>query len=175
MKLRITVASVIVLVILLYVFTLLGGFEKVEVTLVNENKYYILGIPFNGKYNDPTLEDIYFEVKESKDKGVVQGEITVINYQLGGDSTEQGWVRQFIGIKSDDKTKDNGSLVILTQPTGEIIRAKVSSHNLVMPKPDEIDKLVMQMANELNVNVVNYTIERYVSDRELYIDTPIIN
>lgn len=174
MKAKIAVGVVVIAGVLGYLFYQLGGLDNVEITIEVVEEYHIAGIAYQGKYNDYRLKDIYFKVKEKLDETTVKGEMIVINYRLSADSTEHGWVRQFVGVLvKDAKTKvEELSLVIL--PAGKVLRAKISAHNLVMPKPDRIEELVKQKASEQNALVGGYTLERYASDRELIIDTPLI-
>lgn len=174
MKTKLALGLVTISAVLVYLFFQLGGLDNVELSLNHIDESYISGKYFEGKYNDGRLEDLYFEVKDKLDKGVAEGELVVVNYRLSTDSTEQGWVKQFIGVRLKSVNDTVEGFQMFTLPGGKIIRAKVSAHNLVMPKPDKIEELVQQMAIEQKAVLGGYTVEQYMSDRELHIDTPII-
>ncbi|MDH5474444.1 MAG: hypothetical protein OEX22_02010 [Cyclobacteriaceae bacterium] len=157
----------------IYVF--LGGIDDVVVVKKKSEGYEIVGKHYEGRYRSEELEQTYFEVKEKLEKGQLEGDLVVLNYVLGGDSLENGFIRQFIGVDlqtSNQTIPDGFRLQSINNKMS--IAAIISAHNLVMPSPSTIDTKIGKFAKANNLELVNYTIERYVSDRELIIEVPVV-
>lgn len=166
-------AGVIVVIVAVYFY--LGGADEVIVSHKKIDGYKIAGIDYEGRYRSEQLEQIYFDIKRKQETGVLEGELVVVNYILQGDSVENGFIRQFLGIqlsKSSQKIPKGFTLKVIEAEM--VISAVINAHNLVMPNPNKIDETISEYAKENNLKRVNFTIEKYVSDRELIIEVPIV-
>ncbi|MDH5367383.1 MAG: hypothetical protein OEW67_10370 [Cyclobacteriaceae bacterium] len=157
------------------VYFYLGGMDEIIISHKENDGYEIVGINYEGRYRSEELEQIYFDVKQKKETGELEGELVVVNYKLGGDSIENGFIKQFLGIqlsKANQKIPEGFTLKVIESKM--IISVNISAHNLVMPNPNKIGQKINKYASENNLERVNFTIEKYVSDRELIIEVPII-
>lgn len=165
------VFSVIMVVSYIY----LGGTNEVVISEEQVANYTLVGKDYIGRYRDTELRDIYFDLKGKVDNGELKGILTIINYEMDPDSTKSGFIHQFLGVSvAENKTQyleDYSTTVI---PVQAVLKAKVKAHNLVMPKPESVEKQLHSYAKERNLVLQNFTIEQYVSDRELDIVIPVI-
>ncbi len=155
--------------ILSYFYLQLGGVSGIEKNVVTVDNYLIVAKPFKGKYNSGHLEDVFYEAKS------LGGQLVIVNYRLEGDSTEDGYIHQLIGVQKVMSAEDiPKGFKQDTLAISKVVQARIGAHNLVMPKPDEIEEALRAYAKEQNLDLEGYTIERYISDRELVIEIPII-
>ena len=169
-------AGVVFIALCLFFYMYLGGTAEVTISKRDINNYQFVGKDYSGRYRSEELENIYFDLKEKKESGAFDGELVVINYPMEGDSTENGFVHQFLGIQLNAAMEHIPStyqrLFIESRQT---LEAKIPAHNLVMPSPEDIENDIRSMARAENLALVNYTIEIYVSDRELLVQIPILS
>lgn len=177
MKIKIVGAIIIVLAGgLFYLYYRLGGFETYGFEVVKVEGYQIAGKPFEGKYYDPVMGDIFVEVKESINKPGLEGTLVIVNYQIGSEKSKGGMIKQFVGVlleKSSDMDLPDGFEWRKIE-AGKAIRTLITSHNLVMPKPETLQQKAEEVAITENVQLQGLTIEQYISDRELVIEWPVM-
>ncbi len=173
MNRKVTLVAIAVAILILIVgYFYLGGLNKVEITIENVSDYNLVGMHFQGKTKSDTLETAFFEAREYVQSGELNGVLTLIHYN---DTTlEEGIVKMFVGVKLNSGTSNfPDHYQRLTIPANRSIRATIEAHNVVMPSPETIEGQIKEKANELNLDLQEFTIEQYVSARELLIDMPI--
>ena len=162
-------AVILGITILSYFYLQLGGMSDVQKGIVTIDSYLLVGKSFKGKYNSPQLEKIFYQVKK------MGGHLVVINYPLQGDSTKRGFVYQVIGTQVKEGLKNIPiGLHQRTIPTYRAVQARIDVHNLIMPKPKDIEEKLRTYAKKQDFSLENYVIERYLSNRELVIEIPIL-
>jgi hypothetical protein len=167
--------KIVILAVLLTTITLsyfyfqLGGVSDIQKDIVAVDAHMLVAKSFKGKYNSAQLEGLFYQVKSMGDQ------LVIVNYPLQGDSTENGFIHQLIGTQVTSMP-DKAPAGFAQNEIGpsKVVRATIDAHNLVMPKPDEIEAALRDYGKEQNLTLVGYTIERYLSDREQIIDIPII-
>lgn len=169
MRRYIILAVILMTMILSYFYFQLGGVSDIQKSVVNVDNYTLVAKSFKGKYNSNQLEDIFYAARAIGDQ------LVIVNYPLQGDSTENGFLHQLIGAQLIETPSNmpvgfNQKTIIISK----VVRATIDAHNLVMPKPNEIEEALRIFAEEQNLKLVGYTIERYLSDRELVIEIPVI-
>lgn len=169
MKKYVILAALLMTVILSYFYFQLGGVSDIQKSIVTVDGHMLVAKSFKGKYNSLQLEDIFYKAKSVGDQ------LVIVNYPLLGDSTEDGFIDQLIGSQvTIEPNIIPTSFNVEEIATSRSVRARIDAHNLVMPKPGEIEAALRSYAKEQNLTLVGYTIERYLSDRELIVDIPII-
>ena len=169
MRKYVILAVILMTTILSYFYFQLGGVSDIKKSIESADDYLLVAKSFKGKYNSNQLEDIFYSARAIGDQ------LVIVNYPLLGDSIENGFVHQLIGAQVAEipETMPSG-FRIEELAISKVVRATIDAHNLVMPKPNEIEEALRIYAKEQNLTLVGYTIERYLSDRELVIEIPVI-
>jgi len=169
MRKYVILAVLLMTIMLSYFYFQLGGVSDIQKSIVTVDRHMLVAKSFKGKYNSLQIEDIFYKAKSIGDQ------LVIVNYPLLGDSTEDGFVYQLIGSQVDAEPNEIPiGFKIEEVASSKAVRAHIDAHNLVMPKPDEIEDGLRAYAKEQNLTLVGYTIERYLSDRALVVDIPII-
>lgn len=169
MRKYVILAVILMTTILSYFYFQLGGVNGIQKSVETVNNYSLVAKSFKGKYNSNQLEEIFYTARAIGDQ------LIIVNYPLLGDSVENGFVHQLIGVQVAEipETIPSG-FQVEELATSKVIRATIDAHNLVMPKPNEIEETLRAFAKGQNLELLGYTIERYLSDRELIIEIPVI-
>jgi len=168
----IVIAFFLVATLVLLIYYTLGGFEKPTAEIIEvPGKYLILGEHFKGSYKSEDIGRLFTKAQSLLENGTVSGDLTIINYG-SDDQAEQ--INQFVGILVTrvPETIPTGYTTVEIHPS-KVIRVKISSHNIVMPKPKKIRDLAAAEAKSYGITLPDNSIEIYKSQRELLIDYPI--
>lgn len=169
---KVIFASLTVMVVGLFVYYYLGGFNEVVIELVETDEYIIAGYNYHGTYEQDVLQDLFFQVKEYVEADVLKGIITVLNYDSA--VTEADSIHQLIGVRLQAEPLNKPQEVELeTIPAGRAVRATISAHPLVMPNPESIVEQIRSFARENNLELKALSIEQYVESEEIWVDIPI--
>src|SRR5210317_594349 len=130
--------AVIILIGGLVLNNLLGGFQKVEVDLIDATNYYVYGKEFAGRYNSDKLQGLIDETRTRLSENLLEGELVIINYQ-DERSEKRGDLKQFIGVLStSENTKNEQSGLLLRKiELSQVIEARIEVVKLVMPSPEK--------------------------------------
>lgn len=152
-----------------------GGFEAREQQLVKVSDYHFAGKPFKGTLKDERLEEIFYEVRQQFDKGSPEGIFTIV--VLKEPETQKDTLEQFIGILVREPIAENtlpAGWETFTVPAEQAVRNTIRSHNLVMPKPQEIREEIQAFAREQNLSLMEgIVVEKYLGERHLEIEVPV--
>lgn len=158
-------------------YSLLGGWRKVELTKVTlEEPYSLVGVAFEGDYDDPQLERNFKMLKGYLDAGILQGGLTIMYYRHPEDY--EGEVEQMMGVlypssKVPDPLPEE--LVAKRFPHEEVIRAKLTNHVTVMPSPKNVRERIREYASTKQVQVDTISFETLYSDWWLEVDMPVLD
>lgn len=170
-KRTITAIGVTIIVAITVAYFYLGGMNSVEYTIENVGDYNLVGVPFQGKGDSKEIEEAFFEAKRYLDEGTLEGVLTIVHYQDSTLAEEEQ--KLFIGIKLNRGASELPlGYERLTIPAQRTVRATIEAHNVVMPSPETIENNIREKALELNIAVQDFTIEQYVSEKQLLIDMP---
>ncbi len=154
------------------IYYYLGGFEPIAVAEIHQQPIRIGGAYFEGKYDSDTLLHLFDQVSSYIRKNPATY-LAVVNFRQYED--KRGRIRQFIGF--------TGNTFPLPLPSGiqidtfmmqASVRATIKRHYWVRPKPSAVDQEIADYAQLHNLTLGDYTLEQYISDREMWIDIPII-
>ena len=151
----------------------LGGFNSIEIDLVQTDARVVVGQPYRGTYGDLALRKIFVEAKQRQQNGTVPGVLTVINRDATSGSEEE--VNQFIGIAltapldslPPDYRRD-------TLAAGTYLRARVSAHPLAQPRPRTINEQLVDYAAEHRLSVSGLPIELYQASDTLWVEMAVV-
>ena len=154
------------------VYYALGGFEKPGIQIVNVGNYYLAGNHYSGKYNSRELGDLFEKYRRIIGNGETKGILTIINNK---EAEADGRVDYSIGILTDPRTwiRTDSSMQMITIKASRAVRVTIAAHNLVMPDPGEVRESVEAFAVKEGLKLEGYSIEKYISDRNLEIDFPV--
>ena len=173
MNKKVTLLAILVAVLVLAIgYFYLGGLNKVNVSLESVSDYNLVGVHFEGMPKSDTIEMAFFQAREYVQNNRLDGVLALIHYN---DTTlAKDRIKLFIGVHLNKGTSDiPEEYERLTIPAKRTIRATIEAHNVVMPSPKTIESKIKEMAEGLNLKLQDFTIERYLSERELLIEMPV--
>lgn len=153
----------------------LGGFTSRDLEVVEVNNYQLVGKHYQGKLDNPALEEIFYEVRHQAESGAPSGTLSIV--VLKEPETGKDLVDQFIGILLDSPAEEVNlpdGWESMTIEAKRAVRATIRSHNLVMPKPYVIRNEIEEFAQEQQLLLrTDVTIEKYLGERHLEIEVPV--
>ncbi|GJM29207.1 MAG: hypothetical protein DHS20C17_18420 [Cyclobacteriaceae bacterium] len=162
------------LVLLFAGYYKLGGFNPVQVELVEVDNYHLAGRYFEGSYESDTVGMYFNQMKEVLGAGVVEGNPVIIYHHEPTDSSGLSMI--FVGILLSDTEIEplpSRDLIRIEIDASTAIRVSKKAHISVMPNPDKIDKLIEAYARDHRVKIAALDIEIYHSDNRLVIERPV--
>ena len=154
------------------IYVYFGGLNSVEVAVENVTDYNLVGKRFKGMNDSDTLRDAFFEARELAQSGEMDGVLTLVHYKDTTLTEEQ--VNVFVGIKLNAGTSDLPSgYSRMTIPARRTVRARVEAHNSVMPSSETVENRLLKQAEDLGLELQDFTIEQYLNEREIWIDMPV--
>lgn len=170
-QLYLAIIIVCLIIIAWSTYYTLGGFDPVEVYVMEGKERTVIGREYIEKYRYADFSNRIEEAKVEVDSGRLKGMLTVIFFQndtIGPDS-----VHYFIGA-SRDEIKD-----VLRLPAGytykefktdKIFKVFMTQHVLVRPTPEEIAEIVQIKAIEEGVVLQPMSFELYYPDRSFSVE-----
>tara|TARA_R110001592_G_scaffold31788_1_gene111713 strand:- start:577 stop:1107 length:531 start_codon:yes stop_codon:yes gene_type:complete len=157
-------------------YVYLGGLNSVEFTVENVNDYHLVGRMFQGQADAKEIEDYFFEAKDFAIGGTIDGELTILHYN---DTTlAKKEIKLFIGVllnNSADTLDLPVGYTLVKVPAQQTIRATILANNAVIPGPETIEARLKEKAEETGLTTQAFTIEKYISEKEMVIDMPVKN
>lgn len=165
------ITAIITIIIISVAYVYFGGLNKVEYTVEDVQDYNLVGRHFEGKGDDPKIEQAYFEAKDVLSDGRLKGTLALVHYN---DTTlAEGEIKLFIGVLLEDGVD---ALPVdydrLTIPAQRAMRASIEQHNVIMPSPATIEATMREKADAFSMRLQDFTIEQYLGERKLLIDMP---
>ncbi|MEQ9426187.1 MAG: hypothetical protein RJQ09_17315 [Cyclobacteriaceae bacterium] len=163
----ITLLSLIVIATSIYY--LLGGFKEFELKAYKGIEYDVAGVEFEGKYNDPKIEELFKQAKELVFSNEVGGTLCVIDY-LDATAEEQQ-VHYFIGaILKNRVTELPPGYTVRKISSRGMLSITLDSHPLVRPKKDDIEARMFSLAGEKNLELENFFLEKHFEDNSVIVE-----
>lgn len=162
-KIKYGVAILLSTIIVIAVYFILGGAEPLVFEKETKTRLKVYGKPFQGKYDDPSIESLFTEAREF---AVANEDATlaIINYN----TSDPDSVKQFIGFISDNDY--DKMFVEMKEVT--FVKTKINAHNLVMPRPDKVLEEATAFANQNGLKLDELSIEVYHQERDLEVLFP---
>ncbi|QSE98080.1 hypothetical protein [Fulvivirga lutea] len=159
---RLLIAVLIVSVFTFIIYFYLGGYNKVDFELVNED-LTIYGAPYQGSIEGGELDSLISHFQQLS--RTTNKEFTVVDYFLNSEDS----IKQFIGLKSSSEI--NIPSIEMREVT--MLRAKITAHPLVMPLPEDVKKAAENFASENEYRLDDFSIEIYSEKGELTVLFPV--
>jgi hypothetical protein len=157
----------------LLVNNMLGGFDKVDVDIVEVNDYLIYGQAFAGRYNSDELENRVTRIRQLVEEGTLEGNLVIVNY-IDEQKEKRGEVKQFVGVLLINPallTPVEG-LKLLTITASQAVEARIGVRKLVMPSPEKIKKKSLALARQQGLELMDISIETY-QGQQLIVHYPV--
>jgi len=155
------------LIISIVAYYLLGGFNSPHISTLSINKFELSGIPFTGRSRSEGAEKAFFEAQGQLESHP-GAYMVIVNYP----SENEDEVNYFIGIMDEDTVEREGWESKTLNGFDGVVRISFNKHNLVMPKPFRVLEIAEDYAMKNNLQLLGYSIEKYIGEREIEINFP---
>ena len=163
-------ASVTLLALIGYYW--LGGFNPVIIEAVNHPERVVIGQPYQGRYGDLKLREIFVKTNQAIQAGTWPAPLIVINRDTV--MAEEKEINQLIGVLSTrPDTLSSLHYQADTLPAGRYLRAVVQAQPVAMPKPEAVNEQTTAIRPGASVVVGEHHHRvlhrlRYAMDRNAY-------
>lgn len=169
------VAAVLAVAAVIYVW--LGGFKQSEVALVSvQDGYRLIGKPYVGKFNHPSLNKLLDEVGMQWEEGEIPGVLTVVVLKEPGNGNDT--TQQFIGILLPAEApteKLPQDYELLQIQASQAVRVSLEANSAVWPSPDKLRDKARNFAREKGLKLKpNLLLEKYYGPDRLEVEMPVI-
>jgi DNA gyrase inhibitor GyrI len=158
-------------IILLVLYTYLGGFAAPDVSVTTSQTMYVAGQPFEGSVEDEALGDAFQRVSQVLQEKELEGYPGNIYYNdpdKSGDS-----IRAFIGIIiPDSAAKLPEGYTLRTVPGGrKVVRAEATASIALLPK--KLYAAVFDYAKEEKLKLEEFYVEWFPEDDKGMLEVPV--
>ncbi|MDX5423577.1 MAG: GyrI-like domain-containing protein [Hymenobacteraceae bacterium] len=158
-------------IILLVLYTYIGGFTAPDVVVTTSETKYVAGQPFEGAVNDERLGQAFQRAAQVLEQNELQGMLGNVYYNdpdKSGDS-----IRAFIGIiVPDSGVALPAGYTLRTVPGGrQVIRAEVEANVMVAPK--KLYAAVFDYAQEEKLQLEEFYVEWFPEEGRGMLEVPV--
>ena len=158
-------------IVLLVLYTYLGGFTAPEVTVTTSKTIYMAGQPYQGSIEDEALGKAFqraAQVLEKKELDGVPGNIYYNDPDKSGDS-----LRAFIGVIIPDSgvTLPEGYELRTVQGGRQVVHVEVNANVAISPK--KLYKAVFDYAKEKNLKLEEFYVEWFPESDRGVVEVPV--
>lgn len=147
----------------------LGGFNEIEIAVVEKPVRPVVGKVYQGQYGDLALRKIFVQAQRLLASDSVTGTLLVVNLDSASAGGKQ--VNQFIGIALSAPFNSLPSGYQRdTLAAGTYLRARVAAHPLAQPRPGTINERLSAYAAEHDITVSGLPIEFYRAPDTLWVE-----
>ena len=173
--LRVLVALVVLTGLVVAVYAQLGGFEPVAIRLVNSPGPQLLaGAVFEGNARDSRLDSLFKAVRQLHQRGQLRGTLGSIYYEVSPGKRRKGEVSTFVGVwLADSAASLPRGYRLRTVGASRLVQARIESHFLVSPLPEEVQAAMRQYARQRKLQTENFVMEKYLNDESITLETPV--
>nr|WKN40151.1 hypothetical protein K4G66_15765 [Tunicatimonas sp. TK19036] len=153
------------------VYFWLGGFQSIEIEEVQHQPRVIWGTPYQGKYGDLKLREIFVTTQQLLREGKVQGTLVVVNYDSLFNTQK---VNQFIGVLPVPPVEmANLPEKADTLIGGKYLRVHLYGQPAVRPTPEQTDQKVREYASQQGLMLGAKMVEHYFGADSMWVEYPI--
>lgn len=145
-----------------YQFNRLGGFNEIEIEVIEPFDLRLQGLNYRGTPQDEGLEDAFKQIGTlSQELGIPF--FTVYKIEPAG---KLDTMEVFVGIEFGHSKE---GLDLKKYESGKAILAKIKAHKLVMPGPNKVKNKLLEFAREKNIAPPNVFIDKIISNHEVHV------
>jgi len=161
-----------VLVVLLYIYYNLGGFEEPYISVVETEELMVAGSLYQGPFEEDSLQETFLKVRDFVANGQLTGTVAVINYRPGFAPKDS--IHQLIGVKVKNPPEDlPEGWQVDTLRASRVVRAVIDVHPLARPTPEDTYELLVEFARKQALETKSIIVEYYVDETTLWVDIPV--
>lgn len=158
-------------IVLLVLYTYLGGFTAPEVKVGTSETMYVAGQAYTGSVEDEQMSKLFMRAAEVLDKKELEGTLGNIYYNdpdKSGDS-----IRAFIGvIIPDAAAKLPAGYELRTVPGGKkVVRAEAEGNMALLPR--KLYKAIYDYAEEENLKLEDFYVEWFPAQNRGVVEVPV--
>ncbi|MEJ8802500.1 GyrI-like domain-containing protein [Pontibacter sp. H249] len=158
-------------VVLLVLYTYMGGFTEVDVKLTSSDTIYVAGQPYTGSVKDEALGDAFqkaAKLVESKELEGVLGNIYYNDPDKSGDS-----LKAFVGVivPNADVKLPEGYTLRTVEGGKKVVRAEVNANIMLAPK--RLYGAVYDYAEEENLKLEDFYVEWFPAQDKGVVEVPV--
>ncbi|MFD2999758.1 GyrI-like domain-containing protein [Pontibacter toksunensis] len=159
-------------IIMLVLYTYIGGFTAPEVVVITSETKYVAGQPYEGSIEDAALSKAFQRAAEVLEKKELEGMLGSIYYNdpdKSGDS-----LKAFIGIIVPDTNNITlpAGYELRTVPGGrKVVHAEVTANVIVAPK--KLYAAVFDYAEEENLKLEDFYVEWFPQEDIGVVEVPV--
>lgn len=160
-----------VLIIGLFFYVYLGGFNEPEISIRQRENITIVGFPYEGQMNVKAFGLNFQHADSLVENGIINGSVAGYFYNQpvkGGD-----FIKAFIGVIPNDTNSIPTAIEKRTYPSGKIIEAVIEGHYLIMPV--NIYPRIREFAEEKKLKISEESVEIYETKRRLVVQVEVLN
>lgn len=157
-------------IIMLVVYTYIGGFTAPEVSEQASEKLYVGGIPFKGSLQDDKFSKAFRRAAEVLDKGELEGMLGNIYYN---DPERGDSIDAFIGVVVPDSAVNlPADFELRTVPARKrVVRAEANANVALLPK--KLYEAVFDYAKENNLELETFYVEWFPEENKGVVEVPV--
>lgn len=163
------VSVIFLLGIGLSIYSLLGGFDEVQIASSPNNSYSIAGKLVAGERMHSVEGKTFREVREMLQEGKLKGDLCLIDYR--DDTLAEGAIKRFIGVVLNNEVSGIPSgFQVIEIHAPKSYKAALSMHPLVMPNSEKIEKALRKYALAQGDSLQNLSLEIYYPDNSVLVE-----
>jgi len=158
-------------IVMLVVYTYIGGFTAPEVKVAKSETMYVAGQPFEGSVKDEALGNAFQKAAKLVESNTLQGMLGSIYYNNPSSSTDS--LKAFIGvIVPDASIKLPEGYELRTVPGGKkVVHVEANAHVSILPK--KLYTAVFDYAEEKNLKLEDFYVEWFPAMDQGVVEVPV--
>ncbi|MCV9388728.1 hypothetical protein [Reichenbachiella ulvae] len=157
--------------IALSIYSLLGGYDKIEIAQSTNNVYSVVGKWVEGERMHQVERETFNEMRDLVINEKFKGELCMIDYP--SDTLGENEIKRFIGVLLDGEevTAIPSGFTVLEISTRRSYKTALAMHPLVMPNSEKIDQALRSYAKEnFGDSLQSLSMEIYYPDNSVLIE-----
>ena len=153
----------------LIIYAFLGGLKEVQLSVVPEKVYHMVGNRFSGRIASDHLKKLFLDAKKLVEDNEIEGTLAIMYFKDATDNEDS--IECFTGIlltKAPDKIPTGMEYKFFN--SNGAVKARFDGHRLVTPNPTEIKDKVNQYAEQLHLALQPLFVEKYFSNSAIEVD-----
>jgi len=157
-------------ILLLVLYTYLGGFTAPEVTVKASEEMYVAGIPFKGSLEDEKFGNAFRRAAEVLDNGELDGTLGNIYYN---DPERGDSIDAFVGLIISDTTValPEGYELRVIPAKKKVLHAEANANVALLPK--KLYTAVFDYAKENNLKLETFYVEWFPEEDKGVVEVPV--
>jgi len=152
-----------------YLYSYLGGYDKVAVFHLGADHRLVVGRAFSGRQTSMIIEKYYTESRAMVLDSILKGTLTVVSFE--DPKLAEGEVSLFIGVTlTDECAKVPMEYELREFDCDQKLVTYLSMHPLVMPNSEDIEQKLKQKADSLKIELSNFIFEIHYPDNSKIIE-----